>query len=369
MKITCAEFFHLDIPLIKPFQTSFGKIDKRPFIIVAITDDAGRVGYGECSALYVPISEAEVVTTCLTAYQSFFPQLIGKEFTTPEDIQTLLEPLRDTSLSYTGVEGSLLDLLAQSQKVSLSHVWSSQRSQISIGESIGIFSDFDLMHHEIEKCIAHGYRRIKFKIKPGHDIAVVEYVRLHFPNLVFGLDANAAYTSEDIDHLTSFGPQNISFIEQPFAANDLASHTALYTKLGVPICLDESITDLETAQEAVAHGACQMVNIKPARVGGYLKSKELHDYFFSLGIPLFGGGRLESGVGRIHNAHLFSLPGFTEASDMSPTLDYFTYDITNPPFTNEAGTYTIPTGIGAGITINQNIISKFLVTHKKYETA
>lgn len=111
-----------------------------------------------------------------------------------------------------------------------------------------------------------------------------------------------------------------------------------------------------------------MVNIKPARVGGYLKSKELHDYFFSLGIPLFGGGRLESGVGRVHNTHLFSLPGFTEASDMSPTLDYFTHDITNPSFTNEAGTYTIPTGIGAGITINQNIISKFLVTHKEYET-
>lgn len=255
MKITCAEFFHLDIPLIKPFQTSFGTIDKRPFIIIAITDDEGRVGYGECSALYVPISENEIVADCLRAYETFLPSLVGKIFSHTDDISTLLTPLTSSPLASTGIEGALLDLLAQSQKVSLSHLWRTQRSEISIGESIGIFSDFDLMHHEIEKCIAHGYRRIKFKIKPGHDKIVIDYARNNFPDLVFGLDANAAYTAQDIPYLSTFGSENISFIEQPFAANDLASHTALYTKLGVPICLDESIVDLNSAKQAVELGA------------------------------------------------------------------------------------------------------------------
>lgn len=368
MKITRTEFFHLDIPLIKPFQTSFGIIDKRPFIIIAVTDEHGHVGYGECSALYVPISEDEVVTKSLTIYQSFLPTLIGKEFTTTHNIQAILAPLSTTPLSYTGIEGALLDLLSQSEHIPLKKLWGSENTQVTIGESIGIFSDFEVMHHEIEKNIQHGYKRLKFKIKPGHDLSLITYIRTHFPTLSFGLDANASYTSHDIPHLLSFGKENISFIEQPFAADDLSSSAKLYQQLGVPICLDESIVDLSSAQQAVALGACQMVNIKPARVGGYLKAKEIHDYLFAHHIPLFGGGRLESGVGRIHNAHFFSLPGFTEASDMSPTLDYFASDITIHPFTNKSGIYYIDSTIGAGITIDPKVITKFLVTHFAYET-
>ena len=112
-------------------------------------------------------------------------------------------------------------------------------------------------------------------------------------------------------------------IEQPLAWDDLLRHAELQKRLKTPICLDESITSVDRAEDMIALGRGRIINIKPGRVGGFLQSIAIHDLCAAHGIPVWCGGMLESGVGRAHNVALASLPNFTLPGDVSPSERYW----------------------------------------------
>ena len=90
-------------------------------------------------------------------------------------------------------------------------------------------------------------------------------------------DANSAYTLADADHLAQLDAFDLIMIEQPLSRDDLVRHAALQRRLRTPICLDESITSVDRAEDMIALGAGRIINIKPGRVGGFAVSKAIHD--------------------------------------------------------------------------------------------
>jgi len=82
-------------------------------------------------------------------------------------------------------------------------------------------------------------------------------------------------------------------------------------------------------------------------------SKEIHDYCHEKGIKLFGGGRLETGIGKTMNAAFYALPGFTDASDLTPPSEYFEEDIIDPDFSLSKGSYASLEGVGLGVRIKR----------------
>ena len=82
---------------------------------------------------------------------------------------------------------------------------------------------------------------------------------------------------------------------------------------------------------APALGACRIVNCKPARVGGLTEAVAIHDLCLERGVPLWCGGLLETGVGRLQNLAVASLPGFTLPGDISESARYYERDIVDPP--------------------------------------
>ncbi|MGH2404266.1 MAG: enolase C-terminal domain-like protein, partial [bacterium] len=97
-------------------------------------------------------------------------------------------------------------------------------------------------------------------------------------------------------------------------------------------------------------GACRIINIKQARVGGLSAAVAIHDLCKARGIPVWCGGMLETGIGRAANMALCSLPNFSLPADLSASDRYFEEDLIDPPVVlNADGTITVPTGAGLGV--------------------
>ncbi|MCW2740718.1 MAG: o-succinylbenzoate synthase, partial [Blastococcus sp.] len=110
---------------------------------------------------------------------------------------------------------------------------------------------------------------------------------------------------------------------------------------------DESVVSAASAADAIRRGACSVVNIKAGRVGGYLEAARVHDVCAALGVPVWCGGMLETGLGRAANVALASLPGFTLPGDTSGSGRFYREDITEP-FVLENGQLPVPQGPGIG---------------------
>jgi O-succinylbenzoate synthase len=177
----------------------------------------------------------------------------------------------------------------------------------------------------------------------------VQAVRERHPDMPLQVDANTAYTLADARHLAKLDAFELLLIEQPLPEDEVLAHAELAKLVRTPICLDESITSARAAADAIALGACRIVNIKAGRVGGYLEARRIHDVCAAHGVPVWCGGMLETGLGRAANVALAALPNFTLPGDTSASDRYYHRDITDP-FVLRDGRLAVPAGPGLGVT-------------------
>jgi O-succinylbenzoate synthase len=286
------------------------------------------------------------------------PRVLGIEFAHPRGVFPALKAIRGHNMAKAAVEMAMWDLFAKQRGEPLSRVLGGTRERIASGVSIGIQQSLDELAAKVECELAAGYQRIKIKIKPGWDLSAVETVRARFGAIPLMVDANAAYTLADADHLAQLDRFDLMMIEQPLDYDDIADHAALQRRLKTAICLDESIKTIGIAREALAAGACRIINIKPGRVGGFAESIRLHDLCASHGIPVWHGGMLESGIGRAANVQLSTLANFTLPGDIAASRRYFDPDLIDPPIEVAAdGTIAVSTAPGIGVTIREDRIA------------
>ena len=372
MKIERLELRLVKLPLVHFFETSFGRIDDKHFILVRV-DGGGATGYGECVAEQDPYYSSETNETVWHIIADFIaPRVLGVDFAHPRELFPALKAIRGHNMAKAAVEMAAWDLFAKQHGEPLSRTLAggNARERIASGVSIGIQRSLEELASKVERELAAGYRRIKIKIKPGWDLAAVETVRSRFGAIPLMVDANAAYTLADADHLAQLDRFDLMMIEQPLDYDDIADHATLQRRLTTPICLDESIKTVGVAREAIAAGACRIINIKPGRVGGFAESIRLHDLCASHGIPVWHGGMLESGIGRAANVHLSTLPNFTLPGDIAASKRYFDPDLIDPPIdVAPDGTIAVPTGPGIGVAVNEDRIARATLKHTVLEAA
>jgi len=340
------------LPLVRFFETSFGRIYHKQFIIVR-ADEGGESGYGECVAEQDPYYSSETNETAWHVITEFIaPRVIGATFAHPRDIFAALKAIRGHNMAKAAVEMAAWDLFARQQGAPLSRVLGGTRARIASGVSIGIQDSLDDLAALVERELAAGYQRIKIKIKPGWDVDAVAMIRKRFGPVPLMVDANAAYTIADAEHLARLDAFDLMMIEQPLDYDDIADHATLQRRLRTPVCLDESIKTVHIAEEAIGAGACRIINIKPGRVGGFGESIRLHDLCERHGIPVWHGGMLESGIGRAANIHLSTLSNFSLPGDVAASKRYFEPDLIDPPIEVASdGTIAVPTAPGIGVSI------------------
>ena len=357
MRIDRLELRLLRLPLVDFFETSFGRIADKHFLLVMLEGD-GHTGAGECVAENDPYYGAETNETCWHVITEFIaPRVLGVPFDHPRAIFPALKAIRGHHMAKAAVEMAAWDLYARQQGVPLSRVLGGTRREIAAGVSIGIQDSLDQLLEKVDRERAAGYRRIKIKIKPGWDVEPVERIRARFGDIPLMVDANAAYSLSDAAHLARLDRFELMMIEQPLEYDGIRDHARLQAQIRTPICLDESIQSVRIAEEAIAIDACRIINIKPGRVGGHRESLRLHDVCRASGIPVWHGGMLESGVGRAHNVHLSTLPNFSLPGDVAASKRYFSPDLIDPPIEVSArGTIDVPDAPGIGVTYVQERI-------------
>jgi o-succinylbenzoate synthase len=370
VRIERLELRLLKLPLVHFFETSFGRVHDKQFILVRV-EGGGAIGYGECVADADPYYSAETNETAWHVIADFIaPRVIGVDLPHPRAVWPALKAIRGHNMAKAAVEMASWDLFARQRGEPLARTLGGTRDRIASGVSIGIQDSLDDLADAVERELAAGYRRIKIKIKPGWDVDAVAMIRRRFGPIPLMVDANAAYTLDDADHLAALDAFDLMMIEQPLDYDDIVDHAALQRRLRTPICLDESIKSLAAAREAIAVGACRIVNIKPGRVGGFAESIRLHDVCAAAKIPVWHGGMLESGVGRAANVHLSTLPNFVLPGDIAASKRYFDPDLVDPPIEVAAdGTIGVPTGPGLGVSVRDDRVERATVKRAAFEFA
>lgn len=356
------ELFVVELALVHPFRTSFGEERVRRVLLVKLSG-GGREGWGECVASSGPWYSYETVDTALHVIRDFIvPMLRGAELETPRDFPGLVAPIRGHPMAKAAVEAALWDLYCRLKGVPLWREIGGVREEVTSGVSIGIQDSIPELLARIRSFVERGYPRVKLKVKPGWDVAVLEAVREEFPGIRLQVDANCAYRPGD-PALREFDRFGLLLVEQPFHYEDLLEHARLAREISTPVCLDESIASPRRAREALELGACSVINIKQGRVGGLTAAMEIHDLARERGVPVWCGGMLETGVGRALNVALATLPNFTLPNDISATDRYFRDDIAHPPFElTPRGTIPVPPGPGIGVEVDTDRLRREAAT-------
>src|SRR5215813_1379316 len=357
IKIDAVELRLIRLPLIEPFETSFGKIDSRLIFLVCLEAD-GMKGWGEVVASEEPRYSYETVGTAFHVIRDFLgPALVREPVTDLQNLANRFNAFRGHNMAKAGLELAFMDLLAQASGQSLSGMIGGELKCIPVGVSLGIQPSVSRLIDRVERYLKLGYKRIKLKIKPGWDLDVVAQVRRAYPNILLSVDANSAYTLSDTAHLKKLDDFDLLMVEQPLQNDDLVDHARLQKVMNTAICLDESIVGQRQAQMALELESCRIINIKIGRVGGYSQALGIHDICLSKKIPVWCGGMLESGIGRAYNIALASLKGFTLPGDISASSRYFERDIISPEVTVASdGTVAVPDSPGLGFAVDVDFI-------------
>lgn len=359
MKIEALTLREIRMPLVHPFETSFGRTAERRILLVTAHCE-GVDGWGECTAGEDPhFCDESVDTAWYVITRYLVPAVLGRRLQKASGCAALFQRVRGHRMAKAAVEDALWDAEAQQRKLPLWHLLGGTRGEIPCGVSIGIQRSIEELLDKVAVEIAAGYRRIKIKVKPGWDLDVLRRIREGWPDVPLSCDANSAYTLDCMPHLKQFDRFHLLMIEQPLWHDDLYFHAALQRQLETAICLDESIHHARDAQAAAELGACRIINIKLGRVGGFSGAMSVHDICSRNGIANWCGGMLESGLGRAHNIALSTLANFTLPGDVSASARYWKEDIIDPAVTVTAeGLIRVPETAGRGFVLKLNFIEQ-----------
>jgi O-succinylbenzoate synthase len=362
MRIERLQLCHVQVPYVRPFETSLGRETSKDCILVRAWAD-GLTGWGESPVAAAPFYMEETVETAWPILAGFLaPRVLGRTFEHPDEVGDWLRPIRRNYLAKVGLEAAAWDIYAQSRRLPLARVLGGTRPRVAVGMSVGIEPTIDATLDHIDEWLTRGYQRIKVKIKPGLDVALIRAIRDRFGAIPLQADANAAYTLADAPRLALLDAFDLVMLEQPLDYDDLADHAALSRSLRTPICLDESIHSAGDARKALDLGACRIINVKAARMGGLGEARRCHALCLDRGSPLWCGGLLETGIGRAANIALASLPGFTLPADLGASDRYFHEDIIEPHVVvNADGTVDVPGGPGLGFRVVERLVDKYTV--------
>ena len=361
MKIERVEIREIRMRLREPFEISTGVSHDRRVLLVALRSE-GITAWGECVAGETPAYSYETTDTAWSILTGLIlPRVAGAVMETAADLGPVFEGIRGHPMAKAAVEMAAWDLEAKAGGGSLASLLGGTRGSVPVGVSIGLQPTDEELHGKVADYIAEGYQRIKVKIKPGRDVAMLQGLRDRYPDVPLMADANSAYSLEDLPRLRELDALDLTMIEQPLAHDDYLDHARLQNEMATPICLDESIRSVRDARLALEIGACRIINIKPGRVGGLSSAKSIHDLCVERHMPVWCGGMLESGVGRAHNVALAALPGFTLPGDISASRRYWSQDIVTPEFTLDGGAVAVPSGPGIGVEVREDLLAAWAV--------
>jgi O-succinylbenzoate synthase len=287
----------LAIPLRRPFVAASGVLHERRSLLVGVEGD-GVTGWGEVAP---------------------YP---GQGVASVDEIWGALS---SGSADMTAAVPALANAIAdRSARIGGTPLWrrlggsgNPIRACLAVGATSSTLD-------EVEAAVQAGYRRVKLKIRPDHDVNVVREIRERFPALEVGVDANGSYRAGADAALVEIDELGVVYFEQPYPPDDLAAHRSLRRRVEAPVALDESIRSIDDAVAALSSEAADLLVVKPGRLG-IAACCAIHDLAVDAGVRVKPSGLIETGIGRAFTLALASLPG-SIFPDLAPANAFLQVD-------------------------------------------
>lgn len=362
MRIDDISVFHVAMPLIDPWKTSFGVMTAVDSVLVRLSSD-GVSGWGEAAPYAMPQFCPEWTGGCFQLIAEVFrPLLVGRDIASAEALQALLAPFKGNPFAKAAVDLAWWDLATRIEGRPLWRAIGGVNPSIAVGADIPVQPDTGRLIASVGAALDAGFPRVKLKFRPDSGVGMVEAVRNAFPDAVFHIDCNSGFTLADLPLFRALDRLGLAMIEQPLASDDLLDHARLQREIDTPICLDESITSLEKARKAIDIGAARWINIKHGRVGGLTTAVSIVAHCRDRGIPCWVGGMLESAVGQGPSLALATLPGIGYAADIFPDGRLYARELSGPEIALSApGLMTASEAPGCGYTPKHGVLTGMIV--------
>ena len=341
--------------LATPLRTASGVRIERDVLLVHVRAREAE-GWAECVAEPEPTYSSEFTDAAVTVLvDHLLPRAAAGPLGDAVALGPHLDAVRGHPMARAALELAVLDAQLRAAGRSLGEWLGATAAHVAAGAALGLHDDVEDLLAEADAVLALGASRLRVKIAPGRAFAPLAALRAHVgPGLLLQADANGSFTLDDpeLERLDDVG---LACLEQPLDPTDLVGHATLAHRLTTPICLDEPLTSLGAVEAAIALGACEVVCLKPARVGGWIQARAVHDRCVELGVPVWVGGMLETGVGRAANLAVAGLPGMTLPPDLDPR-GRFEPDLADPR-RPEAGMVAVPTGLGTDAIPDESLLT------------
>jgi len=336
MHIDRIELFHVAMPLIYPWRTAYGE-DATIHSVLCRMTSGSLSAWGESSSLAAPCYSSEWAGGVFAVAKEWLaPAIVGQSLASGEALHARLAHFKGNVFAKAVLDHAWWALRSQEVGKPLAKLLADAaqcvpRDEVPVGADFGVMDSIDDLLTAIAPAVELGFPRIKLKFRPGWDLPMLRAVREAFPRQMFHIDCNSGYTLADLPLFREVDDFGLAMIEQPLAHDDLVDHAALQAQIRTSICLDESISGLRQAEQALRLNSCRYVNIKPGRVGGLTVALKIHNACQGAGIPCWVGGMLESAVGSSQCVALAMLPNFTYPADIFPSSRFYHEDLADPP--------------------------------------
>ena len=324
------ELYHVRMPLRSPWVTAYGSDEAIDSVLVRLTSGSAY-GWGEATPLRFPTYSPEWGTGVFMVVRDVLsPVIIGEEISSGQDLQRRFSSIKGNQFAKAALDLAWWDLYAKTQGQPLWQIVGGCRDKVEVGADFGVLDDLDVLLDSVGRALRKGFKRVKLKYRTGWGLEMIRAVRKAFPQATLHIDCNAAFTLDDLPMFRELDKYKLAMIEQPLAHDDLIDHAELQRQISTPICLDESITSVQKARQAVQIKACKWINIKPGRVGGFTNALEIHDLCRRAAVPCWVGGMLESALGVSSLTALATLDNIKYPSDICASDRFYVNDLSRP---------------------------------------
>jgi O-succinylbenzoate synthase len=356
------------VPLVEPFRISNGVVAEKDAILIALATEDGIAGWGEASPMSGSFYSAATPDSSWTALRErLVPALLSAGPVNPAMFFEFLREQPADQFAKAGIEGALWDAYANTQKRALYELFGIERRPVASGVAIGIFETIDELIERVRRYVSEGYQRVKIKIQPGWDVEPITAVRTQFPQVPLMVDANAAYSIDDVHVFRELDRFDLMMIEQPLAANSFAEAGKLQAHLTTSLCADESAESLAMLDQLIKHKAAQIINIKVQRVGGLSEALLMLETARAAGLQCWIGTMPELGIASAQALHLAMHSGFSYPTDIEASSRWYVDDIVEPAITIDRGGFIqMPDGSGTGFKVDREKVERYTTAVERF---
>jgi muconate cycloisomerase len=355
---------------IKPdlaIVSSLGEHIRGQYVLVRITDDAGRVGLGEASVTSVWSGETQAGTIALIQ-DVLAPLVVGADPFDTEWIGRRMDKAAfGNSFAKGAVEMALLDLQGQALGVPVYNLLGGKAEADKAPDDQGIRLKFvvgavepEVAAQRARRMVEQGWKAIKVKVgrhaKPRLDVDRLKAVRDAIgPSVWLSVDANGGYTVEQAVWVAPrLEKLDVALFEQPTRRGDHPAMAEVRRRSGIPIMADESVFTPQDALEVIRHQAADVLSLYPGKHGGIRATQQIAKLAEAAGVPCTIGSNLEREVATAAMAHVTVCTANLQCERFPGDLIgpiYYQQPLSKEPLRYQADRLWVPEKPGLGVAV------------------